>query len=91
MIVDGPESTAASPKGVGIALMELISFDEEGQKLPQLVVSWTNLIPTALELPRLRARREPWNPLSPTIPLGAKGVGRVAQTSARRRPIVKRP
>ena len=43
-------------EGVGIALMELISFDDEGNCLNSSFMDY--LIPTALQLPGVRARRD---------------------------------
>ena len=55
MIVDG-QIHGGLAEGIGIALMELISFDEEGNCLNSSFMDY--LIPTALECPELRARRD---------------------------------
>src|SRR5205085_1525141 len=70
MIVDG-QIHGGLAEGVGIALMELISFDEEGNCLNSSFMDY--LIPTALECPdfELGATVTP----CPHHPLGAKGVG----------------
>ena len=70
MIVDG-QIHGGLAEGVGIALMELISFDEEGNCLNSSFMDY--LIPTALECPdfELGETVEP----CPHHPLGAKGVG----------------
>src|SRR4029078_539403 len=70
MIVDG-QIHGGLAEGVGIALMELISFDEEGNCLNSSFMDY--LIPTALECPdfELGATVTP----CPHHPLGAKSVG----------------
>src|SRR5246127_635217 len=70
MIVDGQIHGGAA-EGIGIALMELISFDEEGNCLNGSFMDY--LIPTSLECPdfELGATVTP----CPHHPLGAKGVG----------------
>ena len=73
MIVDG-QIMGGLAEGVGIALMELISFDEQGNCLNGSLMDY--LIPTALECPdwELGATVTP----SPHHPIGAKGVGESA-------------
>jgi len=73
MIVDG-QIMGGLAEGVGIALMELISFDEQGNCLNGSMMDY--LIPTALECPdwELGATVTP----SPHHPIGAKGVGESA-------------
>jgi carbon-monoxide dehydrogenase large subunit len=70
MVVDG-QIHGGLAEGIGIALMELISFDVEGNCLNSSFMDY--LIPTALECPdfELGATVTP----SPHHPLGAKGVG----------------
>ena len=70
MIVDG-QIHGGLAEGIGIALMEVISFDEEGNCLNSSLMDY--LIPTALECPEfeLGATVTP----CPHHPLGAKGVG----------------
>ena len=58
-------------EGVGIALMELIQFDEQGNCLGGSLMDY--LIPTALEVPDWELG-ETVTP-SPHHPIGAKGVG----------------
>jgi carbon-monoxide dehydrogenase large subunit len=60
--------------GVGMALMELIAFDEEGNCLNGSFMDY--LIPTALEVPNWELG-ETVTP-SPHHPIGAKGVGESA-------------
>jgi aerobic carbon-monoxide dehydrogenase large subunit len=73
MIVDG-QIMGGLAEGVGIALMELISFDEQGNCLNGSMMDY--LIPTAVECPdwELGATVTP----SPHHPIGAKGVGESA-------------
>jgi aerobic carbon-monoxide dehydrogenase large subunit len=70
MIVDG-QIHGGLAEGVGIALMELIAFDEQGNCLGGSFMDY--LIPTAMETPdwELGATCTP----SPHHPIGAKGVG----------------
>jgi carbon-monoxide dehydrogenase large subunit len=70
MIVDG-QIHGGLAEGVGIALMQLIAFDEQGNCLGGSFMDY--LVPTALEVPdwELGATVTP----SPHHPLGAKGVG----------------
>src|SRR5829696_7178133 len=73
MIVEG-QIRGGLADGVGMALMEVIQFDEEGNCLNGSFMDY--LIPTALECPdwELGATVTP----SPHHPLGAKGVGESA-------------
>jgi carbon-monoxide dehydrogenase large subunit len=73
MIVDG-QVMGGLAEGVGIALMELISFDDQGNCLNGSMMDY--LIPTALECPEweLGATVTP----CPHHPIGAKGVGESA-------------
>jgi carbon-monoxide dehydrogenase large subunit len=70
MIVDG-QIHGGLAEGIGIALMEVLSFDEEGNCLNGSFMDY--LLPTALECPdfELGATVTP----CPHHPLGAKGVG----------------
>jgi carbon-monoxide dehydrogenase large subunit len=70
MIVDG-QIHGGLAEGIGIALMELISFDEEGNCLNSSFMDY--LIPTSMECPTFELG-ETVTP-SPHHPLGAKGVG----------------
>ena len=86
MIVDG-RYPRRPRRGVGIALIELISFDEEGNCLDGSFMDY--LMPTSMEC-RLRARRD--GDAVPHHPLGAKGwasrhrrLGRAAIVNADRR------
>ena len=73
MIVDG-QIMGGLAEGVGIALMEVISFDDQGNCLNGSMMDY--LIPTALECPdwELGATVTP----CPHHPIGAKGVGESA-------------
>jgi carbon-monoxide dehydrogenase large subunit len=73
MIVDG-QIHGGLADGVGMALMELIAFDEDGNCLGGSFMDY--LIPTALECPEWELG-ETVTP-SPHHPLGAKGVGESA-------------
>jgi carbon-monoxide dehydrogenase large subunit len=73
MIVEG-QIHGGLADGVGMALMELIAFDEEGNCLNGSFMDY--LIPTALECPDWELG-ETVTP-SPHHPLGAKGVGESA-------------
>jgi aerobic carbon-monoxide dehydrogenase large subunit len=77
MIVDG-QIMGGLAEAVGIALMELISFDEQGNCLNGSMMEY--LIPTALECPdwELGATVTP----CPHHPIGAKGVGESATNGA---------
>ncbi|MGA2453322.1 MAG: aerobic carbon-monoxide dehydrogenase large subunit [Solirubrobacteraceae bacterium] len=70
MIVDG-QIHGGLAEGVGIALMELISFDEEGNCMNGSFMDY--LIPTSMECPDWELG-ETVTPC-PHHPLGAKGVG----------------
>ena len=70
MVVDG-QIHGGLAEGIGIALMEVISFDEEGNCLNGSFMDY--LIPTALECPDFELG-ETVTPC-PHHPLGAKGVG----------------
>ncbi len=70
MIVDG-QIHGGLAEGIGIALMEVISFDQEGNCLNSSFMDY--LIPTALECPDFELG-ETVTPC-PHHPLGAKGVG----------------
>jgi len=70
MIVDG-QIHGGLAEGVGIALMEVITFDDEGNCLNSSFMDY--LIPTALECPDFELG-ETVTPC-PHHPLGAKGVG----------------
>ena len=62
-------------EGVGIALMQLIAFDEQGNCLSSSFMDY--LVPTALEVPGLRARRD--GHAVPAPPARRQGRRRVAQ------------
>ncbi|HEX8856369.1 MAG TPA: aerobic carbon-monoxide dehydrogenase large subunit [Thermoleophilaceae bacterium] len=70
MIIEG-QIHGGLAEGVGIALMELISFDEEGNCLNGSFMDY--LIPTSMEVPDFELG-ETVTP-SPHHPIGAKGVG----------------
>jgi carbon-monoxide dehydrogenase large subunit len=70
MVVDG-QIHGGLAEGLGIALMELISFDEQGNCLNGSMMDY--LIPTALECPDWELG-ETVTPC-PHHPIGAKGVG----------------
>jgi carbon-monoxide dehydrogenase large subunit len=70
MIVEG-QIHGGLAEGVGIALMELIAFDDQGNCLGGSFMDY--LIPTALEVPEWELG-ETVTP-SPHHPIGAKGVG----------------
>jgi carbon-monoxide dehydrogenase large subunit len=70
MIVEG-QIHGGLAEGVGIALMELIHFDEQGNCIGGSFMDY--LIPTALEVPAWELG-ETVTP-SPHHPIGAKGVG----------------
>jgi carbon-monoxide dehydrogenase large subunit len=73
MIVEGQIHRGLTD-GVGIALMELIAFDDEGNCLGASLMDY--LIPTALEVPEWETDHTVTP--SPHHPLGAKGVGESA-------------
>src|SRR5262245_66264985 len=70
MIVDG-QIMGGLAEGVGIALMELISFDEQGNCLNGSMMEY--LIPTALECPNWELGATVTT--SPHPQIGAKGDG----------------
>ena len=70
MVVDG-QIHGGLAEGIGIALMEVLTFDEEGNCLNSSFMDY--LIPTALECPDFELG-ETVTPC-PHHPLGAKGVG----------------
>jgi carbon-monoxide dehydrogenase large subunit len=70
MIIEG-QIHGGLAEGIGIALMELISFDEEGNCLNGSFMDY--LIPTSMEVPNFELG-ETVTP-SPHHPIGAKGVG----------------
>jgi carbon-monoxide dehydrogenase large subunit len=70
MIVEG-QIHGGLAEGIGIALMELIQFDEEGNCLGGSFMDY--LIPTSMEVPDFELG-ETVTP-SPHHPIGAKGVG----------------
>jgi carbon-monoxide dehydrogenase large subunit len=73
MIVEG-QIQGGLTDGVGIALMEIVSFDEQGNCLNASLMDY--LIPTALEVPDWE-NGTTVTP-SPHHPIGAKGVGEAA-------------
>ncbi|MBI1349616.1 MAG: carbon-monoxide dehydrogenase large subunit [Actinomycetales bacterium] len=73
MIVEG-QVHGGLADGVGMALMELIAFDEDGNCLGGSFMDY--LLPTAMECPEFRTG-ETVTP-SPHHPIGAKGVGESA-------------
>src|SRR5260370_36532298 len=70
MIVEG-QIHGGLAEGYGIAFMELITFDDEGNCIGSSLMGY--LIPTAWETPKFELG-ETSTP-SPHHPLGAKGVG----------------
>ena len=77
MIVEG-QIHGGLAEGIGIALMEVLTFDEEGNCLNSSFMDY--LIPTALECPDFELG-ETVTPC-PHHPLGAKGVGESATVGA---------
>ncbi|MGO9761851.1 MAG: aerobic carbon-monoxide dehydrogenase large subunit [Solirubrobacteraceae bacterium] len=73
MIIEG-QIHGGLTDGVGIALMEMISFDEEGNCLGGSLMDY--LIPTAVEVPDWETGHTVTP--SPHHPLGAKGIGESA-------------
>jgi aerobic carbon-monoxide dehydrogenase large subunit len=73
MIVEG-QIHGGLTEGFGIAFMELITFDEEGNCLGSTFMDY--LLPTAWETPRFETHATVTP--SPHHPLGAKGVGESA-------------
>ena len=78
MIVEG-QVHGGLADGIGMALMELIAFDEDGNNLGGSFMDY--LLPTAMECPDWELG-ETVTP-SPHHPIGAKGVGRVGHRRAR--------
>ena len=72
MIIEG-QVHGGLTDGVGMALMEMIAFDEDGNCLGGSLMDY--LIPTALEVPHWETGHTVTP--SPHHPIGAKGVGRV--------------
>ena len=72
MIIEG-QIHGGLTDGVGMALMEIIAFDEDGNCLSGSLMDY--LIPTALECPDWQTGHTVTP--SPHHPIGAKGVGRV--------------
>ena len=73
MIIEG-QVHGGLTDGVGMALMELIAFDEEGNCLGGSLMDY--LIPTALEVPDWETGFTVTP--SPHHPIGAKGIGESA-------------
>jgi aerobic carbon-monoxide dehydrogenase large subunit len=73
MIVEG-QIQGGLTDGVGIALMQIVSFDEQGNCLNASLMDY--LIPTALEVPDWENGKTVTP--SPHHPIGAKGVGESA-------------
>src|SRR3954449_2278917 len=73
MIIEG-QVHGGLTDGVGMALMEMISFDEDGNCIAGSLMDY--LIPTALEVPHWETGFTVTP--SPHLPIGAKGVGESA-------------
>jgi len=73
MIIEG-QVHGGLTDGVGMALMEMISFDEEGNCLAGSLMDY--LIPTAMEVPDWETGHTVTP--SPHHPIGAKGIGESA-------------
>ncbi|MDA8314687.1 MAG: aerobic carbon-monoxide dehydrogenase large subunit [Actinomycetota bacterium] len=73
MIIEG-QVHGGLTDGVGMALMEMIAFDEDGNCLSASLMDY--LIPTALEVPDWRTGHTVTP--SPHHPIGAKGIGESA-------------
>jgi len=73
MIIEG-QVHGGLTDGVGLALMEMIAFDEEGNCLGGSLMDY--LIPTAVEVPHFETGHTVTP--SPHHPIGAKGVGESA-------------
>src|SRR5712672_1242104 len=73
MIIEG-QVHGGIVDGIGMALMEMIAFDEEGNCLGGSLMDY--LIPTALEVPPLETGHTATPP--PHHPIGAKGIGESA-------------
>ncbi len=73
MIIEG-QVHGGLTDGVGMALMEMIAFDEDGNSLSASLMDY--LIPTALEVPDWQTGHTVTP--SPHHPIGAKGIGESA-------------
>jgi carbon-monoxide dehydrogenase large subunit len=73
MIIEG-QIHGGLADGVGMALMEMIAFDEDGNCLSSSLMDY--LLPTALEVPDWQTGHTVTP--SPHHPIGAKGVGESA-------------
>jgi carbon-monoxide dehydrogenase large subunit len=73
MIIEG-QVHGGLTDGVGMALMEMIAFDEDGNCLSSSLMDY--LIPTALEVPDWQTGHTVTP--SPHHPIGAKGIGESA-------------
>ncbi len=73
MIIEG-QVHGGIVDGIGMALMEMIAFDEEGNCLGGSLMDY--LIPTAVEVPHLETGHTVTP--SPHHPIGAKGIGESA-------------
>lgn len=80
MIIEG-QVHGGIVDGIGMALMEMIAFDEDGNCLGGSLMDY--LIPTALEVPHLETGHTVTP--SPHHPIGAKGIGESATVGSRRR------
>ena len=72
MIVEGQISGGLA-EGIGQALMQIISFDEQGECLNASLTEY--LLPTALECPEHGFELDSTVTPCPHHPIGAKGVG----------------
>jgi aerobic carbon-monoxide dehydrogenase large subunit len=77
MIVDG-QIHGGIAQSIGQALFEETVYDEDGQCLTTTLVDY--MIPTAMEIPRFETDRT--ETLSPTNPLGVKGIGEAGTIAA---------
>ena len=77
MIVDGQVQGGVA-QSIGQALFEETVYDEDGQLLTGNLVDY--MIPTAVEIPPIETART--ETLSPTNPLGVKGVGEAGTIAA---------
>jgi carbon-monoxide dehydrogenase large subunit len=77
MIVDG-QVQGGIAHSIGQALFEETVYDEDGQLLTGNLVDY--MIPTAAEIPPLETERT--ETLSPTNPLGVKGIGEAGTIAA---------
>ena len=73
MIIEG-QVHGGIVDGIGMALMEMIAFDDDGNCLGGSLMDY--LIPTALEVPHLETGHTVTP--SPHHPIGAKGIGECA-------------